>query len=625
MQKEDVKEFIRTVAPFDRLPEAELDRVVDGVAIEFYAKGTRILAQDGPASEYLRIIRRGGVRVFVLDEDKDEETVIDVRGEGEQFGMLSVMSGDRSRANVDAVEDTLCLLVGRERVMDVVRDNPALSDYFLKSFFVNFIDKQQDETRRRHIGLGESERLLYTIPVRDLLSRAPVTAPIDTSIQAAAALMAKQKVSSLVLVNAVGKPTGIITDRDLREKVVARGMDINLTAGSIMNSPLIKVDAGEYCFEALLSMMRHKIHHILVFDGEIFEGVITNSDFMLVQGSAPTALVKEVGEVRSLDQLAETAPNLRKTISTLLRDGAKGHNVAGLITELTEKVALRTVELIELEIGPPPLPATLFFHGDAARRELGLDMRMRLGVVYPDTHNMSAAREMERYHAGFAALFNSSMASCSGRGEAVCIPPVGHVRMLADWKVLVDSWPLDPDRFEGFGSLLEMRPIRGDEDILNELRTYVGAAATHEVLGLVAGRTLTGVRPPLGFMNRFVVEKSGEHKDELDLYAKGVRPMAAAVRLLAVRSGVRELSTVRRVQELGAKHGFALAEDVEHAFEYLLTLLIQNQLGQAERGQAPDGFINPAALGSFDRKALKETFRLTSELLDQMERLLKER
>jgi signal-transduction protein with cAMP-binding, CBS, and nucleotidyltransferase domain len=88
---------------------------------------------------------------------------------------------------------------------------------------------------------------------------------------------------------------------------------------------------------------------------------------------------------------------------------------------------------------------------------------------------------------------------------------------------------------------------------------------------------------------------------------------------------VRELSTVRRVQELGAKHGFALAEDVEHAFEYLLTLLIQNQLGQAERGQGPDGFINPAALGSFDRKALKETFRLTSELLDQMERLLKER
>ena len=130
----------------------------------------------------------------------------------------------------------------------------------------------------------------------------------------------------------------MVTDRDFREKVVAVGRDVKEPVETIMNSPIISIDSEDNCFEAVLRMIRHRIHHILVMENGKLKGMLTNHDFMLLQGSSPTILVKEIGQIRTIEELQDTASKFYKAVSSLLRYGARPHNITGLITELIEKI-----------------------------------------------------------------------------------------------------------------------------------------------------------------------------------------------------------------------------------------------------------------------------------------------
>ena len=354
MLKDEIIEFFENIVPFNQLSREILEDMVDDITMEYYPKGEHLLTQGGPPSEFLGVIKKGGVKVFMISGEEDE-TVIDYRGEGEHFGLLSLVSGDRSRTNVDAIEDTICYRVSRDKILTILRENPSANEYFFKSFFVNLIDKTYEETRKRYSGVAKSEQLLFATPVKDIIGSVPKTVPGDITIQQAAAEMAAHKIGSLVVVDAQGKPVGMVTDRDFREKVVASAKDVSSPLESIMSSSLVTIEADDNCFEALIRMIRYNIHHIVVLEKGDLVGLVTNHDFMLLQGSSPTILVKEIGQIQSPDELQDTAPKFYKAVSSLLRYGAQAPNITGLITELTEKITNSMVDIFEKEHGPAPV------------------------------------------------------------------------------------------------------------------------------------------------------------------------------------------------------------------------------------------------------------------------------
>ena len=136
MLKEEIVGLFQNVMPFNQLSREALGAMVDDIAMEYYPRGEYILKQDGPPSEFLGVIKKGGVKVYQTLAN-DEEVIVDLRGEGEHFGMLSLLSGDRSRNNVVTIEDCICYMVPKKTVLDILQNNPAVNEYFLKSFFVN--------------------------------------------------------------------------------------------------------------------------------------------------------------------------------------------------------------------------------------------------------------------------------------------------------------------------------------------------------------------------------------------------------------------------------------------------------------------------------------------------------
>src|SRR3990172_9088639 len=98
---EDVTAFLKKVPPFQFLDDASFQAVVRNLSMEFYPKDMVIQRQDGPPSAAVRIIKKGGVKLVLVTDD-GSEVVIDYRGEGDTFGLLSMVGKDRVRTNVVA-------------------------------------------------------------------------------------------------------------------------------------------------------------------------------------------------------------------------------------------------------------------------------------------------------------------------------------------------------------------------------------------------------------------------------------------------------------------------------------------------------------------------------------------
>jgi CBS domain-containing protein len=620
MNTEDVIEFIRNVPPFQELDEATLRNLAGGVSMEFYPKGSTILQQDGPASDYLRIVRKGTVKVFIRSGN-DSEVAIDSRVEGDTFGFLSLVSGDKSRANIVAAEDTTCYLIGREAILRLLETYPVFSEYFLVSFLNKYIDKTYKEMHRRNLLYGGGDRLLFTTPVGELITKEVITGSQDISIREAADIMSRHSISSLVLLDAHGVPAGITTDKDLRDKVVSKGRSTSDSIGSIMSVSLIKADAKEYCFEALLRMIRYTVHHLLVIDGGKLKGVITNHDLMMLQGTSPISVAREIEAQQTVEGLMPLSKKSNKLIDLLLKEGAKASNISRIITEINDRLLRKILEITEKKLGVPPLNYCWIVFGSEGRKEQTFRTDQDNAIVYEDPVTPEKEAEARRYFSAFTLLVRDGLLRC---GFPPC--PADYMasnprwcQPLQAWKKYFSGWINEPTSDAVLKSLIffDFRPIHGEFNLAEELRDSLSSMLEGQTLFLgYMANTIINNMPPLSLFKSFVVEKGGDHKDEFDLKVKGIAPLVDAVRLFALERGVRETSTLERINALREKHTIVkeYADELEHAFEFIMLLRIHHQIEQIEEGRKPDNFINPNKLSNLEKRMIKDEFHLISKM-----------
>ncbi|RPI36455.1 MAG: CBS domain-containing protein, partial [Nitrospiraceae bacterium] len=351
---DEVVEFLQQVPPFQFLEEKTLRNLANTASMEFYPKGTTILHQDGPPGQYLSIIKKGGVKVFVKS-DTEEEMVIDYRGEGDSFGFLSLVSGDKSRANVVAVDDSIAYLFSKEEILKLLDKNPSFTEFYLNSFVNKYIDKTLNGIQSKSMLYGGGDKMLFTTPVGELATKEVVSALHDISIREGAEIMSKKHISSLVLTDDDGVPVGIVTDRDLRDKVVAKGRNPEDKINSIMSVSLIKADASDYCFEALLKMIRYNIHHLLVVEEGKLKGVVTNHDLMILQGTSPISIAKEIESKQDIEGLVPVANKITGLVALLMKEGAKATNITRIITEVNDILLKKILRIAEKKFGHPPV------------------------------------------------------------------------------------------------------------------------------------------------------------------------------------------------------------------------------------------------------------------------------
>ncbi len=614
--------FLQSIPPFQLLDSASLARLSESIALEYYPKGFPILIQGGPPSDSLQVVCTGSAKVS-MRSGESEEIVIDYRTEGDAIGFLSLYSGDRSRTDVTAVQDTTCLLLPRATFLEVLETNPDVREYFHRTFLAKYMDKAFTDLRNRSQLFGGGEKLLFTTPLADLATHAVVTAPRGISIREGARIMSRQRISSLVLTDRDAVPVGIVTDRDLRDKVAARGRDTAEPVENIMSTALIKADASDFCFEALLTMLRHNIHHLLVVDHGRLRGIVTNHDLLILQGTSPISVVREIEGQTDIDGLVHAAAKVNNLVGLLLKDGAKAGNIARIITEINDRLVRKLMDLGLRRLGPAPLAWCWLSFGSEGRREQTFRTDQDNALIWADPASAAEATAAAEWFAVFARFMKESLGRC---GFAPC--PANYMadnprwnQPAATWRELFSRWISSP----GPEALLhatiffDFRGLAGTTALADELRAHLARALRNQKVffARLAG-TVTQHRPALGFFGSITVDKQGAHRNKLNLKINALGPIIGIARLCALEAGIPETGTLDRLAALRATHPLIgrYGDELGHAFEFLSLLRIHHQFEQLRAGESPDNFIDPASLSTFEKKSLKDSFRLISRVQD---------
>ncbi len=590
--------------PFDELSAERLTEVVHRTHIEFYAAGTGILQQSGEPSRYLYVVRTGAVEVL------DGSHVMDVLSEGEVFGQFSLLSGLGPAFSIRAAEDTICYLVDEEIAETVMGTRSGLA--FLSATL-----------RRREVravdGLDRAAVDPWQTPVHTLVRRPPVMAPLSFSIREAAELMTRERVSSLLVERPGG--LGILTDRDLRSRVLAQGRSPDTMIGEVLTSPVISVPAGTMVAEVVALMLERGVHHVPVVDdrGSLL-GLVTDIDLMGLEQKTPFVLKVDIERAGSAEEAVQATRRLPETICSLVEANVDpidlGHAVAVVVDTLTR----RLLEIGVGRFGDPPCPWSWLALGSEARQEqalvtdqdnaLVLDLgETPIGVVDPYFQRLTSFVNDGLEAAGLPRCRAGVLASNPEWRDTVL-----------EWEFRFRRWMSDPGRLGSAftGIAFDYRPVAGPLEVQPILDEVIRSAPKEPQFIRHLGRLAVDARPPTGFLKEGVVEAKGRSVGVLDVKHGGVTLITNMARVYSVMSGLTENRTLRRLHEVAAlgRIGEELRLGLEEAFRLLWQIRLEHQARQVRGGMEPDDLVDPRSLGPLARQGLKEAFRMIQRAQD---------
>src|SRR5450631_902981 len=618
---ETVIAFLKTIPPFQFLPASEIARLVPSMTLEYFPKDETIISAGHRASEVLYIVHKGAVQL-ALRTKVGKELVFDLRSEGEVFGLLSLMGRDIARLDVTAVEDALCYSIPGALVQELASRYPEFSEYLVRVSITRYIDRSLKELRDQTNLMGDTERLLYSLAVKDVVSAAAVVCTGETSIRAAARLVSNSHATCLAVVGPDGRALGIVTDRDFTGRVVAHELSLDLPITSIMSAPVISVESTTRLFQALLAMISDDIHHVLVTEEGLPKAVLSSHDLILVQGKSPLAVSRHLEQQKSVAGVAQAQKKIIELLPLLLREGARVSHITRVVAEINDRVMAKILEFAEAELGPPPLPYCWVVLGSEGRREQTFKTDQDNALIYADADADADADERkagaaQEYFTRFSLYVRDALASCGYppcTGDYMASNPRWR-QPLSVWKNYFRTWITEADVHSVEDALIffDMRPVGGDPKLFEALATFVrGSLHDASFFKSVFAYITIDRKPPLGFFRTFVVERSGEHKEGLDIKTFGTCPIVNAARLLALDGGIEATNTVDRLTAAHSLHYLddVLRRDLLESFELLTLLRLENQLLQSRAAQPLSNYVNPGGLTHLQRSLLKEAFRM---------------
>ena len=571
--------------------------------------GATLLAQ-GQLPERLGLILKGSVRL----SDPDLNLSVQLEA-GDLFGFGVTPTPQLATWQAVAAADCELAWLPAQALVQLCTKHTQLA-YFLPS--LQPVHQPPAEQNQQVSESSTALNLLGT-PIRTLIKRAPITLAPDTSIQATAVLMRDLRVSSVLLVEQ-GLLFGLVTDRDLRNRVVALNLDISRPVSDIATLAPMTVSANSPAFEALLLMARHNIHHMPVMEGGNILGMITATDLTEQHSTSAVYLAGDIYKQTTLDGLKSISTLVRQLQQNLAAADASAYSTGHIITAITDAITTRLIHLAEAQLGPAPVDYVWVAAGSQARNEQTAKSDQDNCLILDDAFDEAA-------HGGYFKAFSKFV--CDGLAEC------GYVHCPGDMMAMTDTWRqprrIWADYFRKWvdqpkpKSLMltcvffDLRAIHGQAELLDGLRQQVVQHTKGNSLFLahMVSNALKH-RPPLGMFGQITLSKGGDNPHTIDLKHTGIVPIVDLARVYALAAGVTVANTHDRL-ELSAQTGEVTeqsARDLRGALEFLGKLRIAHQARQMAQGQAPDNFLALEELSNFERSHLKEAFSVVQTLQD---------
>ncbi|ACL74200.1 DUF294 nucleotidyltransferase-like domain-containing protein [Thioalkalivibrio sulfidiphilus] len=612
----EIREHMGRFPPFDTLSDELLDEVAASVEIAYHKAGSSIFAH-GDAIHALPYIRSGAVEVY-----RHSGELYNRLGEGDIFGQFGLLRNRRVRFPVKAIEDTLLYLIP-----EAVFDRLCNED----DQFADFVELSGSRLQSTVEQTARSNDLMVT-RVRRLISRLPVMIHESATVQEAARLMTEQDVSSVLLIapaisddservfaDAEGRHwqlAGMVTDKDLRERIVARGAPPDTPLSAISHGQLITIQSDESVYEAMLAMLRNNIQRLPVLHRRRPVGVVHLADIVRYETNSSAYLVSNIFNRTSVKGLARLVPDIRAAFVRLVDEGATSQMIGNAMSTIGRSLMRRLVELAEEELGPPPVPYCFMVHGSLARNDQSVTTDQDNALVLHDDFD---PKRHDGYFKALAQRVSDGLDACAYpycKGGIMATNDPWR-QPLSQWKRYFEEWIAQPDpqRLLHSSIFFDLDAVYGEERFVEVLQELISTRARQSPKFLAAlARNALSRTPPLGLFRTFVLEQDGKQNNTINIKRRGVAPMNDVIRVHALAAGSRRQNAFERLDDID-QAGLLPAgqtDKLRYALEFMSIMRLRHQAYEVKHDQPADNAIDPERVSPLERHNLKEAFQVLS-------------
>ena len=608
-------QYLLSTVPFSFLPEHELEEISESLSVIFHQKNTILFIQGKTPVEHLYIIQKGSAERYF--EESDRKTLKSTLTEGDMYGGISMLLNDGiAIRTLETVEDSYFYAIPRKQFLKLCASYDMFSDYFTNTFGKRMLDKTYASFVTRSSHPKEDSLRFFNQHISNIFNKKLLVCDLDLSIQQAAKMMTAYHCSSIFIRSGEGDIFGVVTDNDLRKKVIASGYDIKNPIFNIMSTPLFTIPENALVFEGLLMMMKNNIKHLAVTNenGKVV-GILTNRDLLTSQGQSPIFLIQEIMKADTPDKLTDKHKMLPNLIQALITNGAKTNNVTRLITTISDTLLNRFIRFAIEKIGDPPVKFSFFILGSEGRMEQTLKTDQDNAIVYEDVPD-DQKEEVNAYFLKLgeevcAWLDKSGYDFCEGgimaKNEKWCQP-------LSVWKEYFFKWirKAGPEELLKASIFFDLRYAYGDKVIFDRLVSFLFSSLTGWV-GFFRNLTENALhfKPPLGFFGSFVVETKGDNKNAFDL-KRAMMPIVDFARIYSLKNEIKDTNTQERLKQLYFSKVLTWEDynEIDQAYSFMMQLRFLRQISTiVEENNKPDNYVNPKKLSRLEQTMLKEIFR----------------
>jgi CBS domain-containing protein len=625
-----VKEFLKRYPPFSFLSDESLELVAKGVEVRFYGPQEFLFEQGDAAQNFFFVLKQGSV--YLLEKKDGQERIVEVCDEGDVFGVLALLGKRPYILSAEVKEDSLIYAIPVALFEKILQENSRVALYFAAGFASGQVvvrtDLSQSQKARMLIkGASQDNGLLIFTGQSDFTYSSDVlTCTQGTLIKEAAAMMSNNGVGSIVIVNKKNHPIGIITDKDLRNRLIAQQKSYDTPVDELMTSP-VQTKSKEAGFPDLyLTMVKNRLHHLIFTEDGTMDspvtGILSDHDILLSQGNSPAVLINALLNTWNISEMAKLRDRAEKLLAYYLDNEVAMDFVANIISEINDIIIKRAVEIAKRkhDINYPEASLVKFCFlslGSEGREEQLLRTDLDNAIVFEDvpksklkdTQDYMLLIAQEVIEILLACGFEACPAEIMANNRKYCQP-------ISQWKKLFSDWIQSPNQQALMNATIffDFRPIIGFKALSEELTEHIYNEISGKTifLNFLAKNALLNPAP-LGFFRNFIVEKSGEQKDKFDIKLRAMMPLADIARLLVLSHQVVGINNTfkrfERLSELEPNYKGLMIE-AGKAYEILMRIRATEGLGEGNSGR----YIRPEKLGKIQRQLLKNAFAPIDEL-----------
>ncbi|MAD15815.1 MAG: signal transduction protein [Alteromonadaceae bacterium] len=587
-----ILDFLRDSAPFEVLDEHEMNRLAQSITVAYFSQEDvpNILKQQQGG---LFLIYSG--QYSVKDSAESERHVSD----GDYFGCDNLWQKQPNKIAVTVDSPGLVYCIPKNSFAQCVSTHPNIG-----VFFRNYTSEQIYSDQ-----VDDSKSMWLYKPISEVISDGVVSEDINSSILQGVQVMSKSGVSSLVITDNQ-LLVGILTDRDIRNRVVAQQTDVNLAVSEIMTRDPVKISDQRTLFDALCVMTEHNVHHLPVVDKSsgVPLGMLTASDMIRHQRGNVLFVINELTKAPSLYELTRLSWQLPHYFSKHAKRLGDFDIAGKVLSQATDIMTRKLIGFYQQQHGEAPMEFCWLVYGSQAREDQTMGSDQDNGLLFATEPNP----EQSAYFADMAEYVCRGLDKCGIKlctGNIMASNPA--LRMSIKQAVQqAQSWVREPspEAILNCNIFLDVRAVAGNRFLLSQLHVERKELLKQSRFIAALTRHASDGHVPLSMFQKFVYKKGLPKKDCIDMKNSGVAIINNLVRIYSLANGLTMPSIPHRLEGLLSHAGLS-SKDVKNLRDIWLFL---NRLRWRHQIQnkVTDNYVSISDLSSIEKYQLKEAMRV---------------